>query len=202
MDRSIAYVSLPIISAAIGWATNWIAVKMLFRPRRPFRILGLRIQGLVPLRQADLARKIGETVESRLLTHEDIHAAIVRPEVQAEIGRLVAAEVERFFRERLAALPMAGLFLQGEMAQKLKLLLIEQLRGALPGFLDALMEEAQKTLDLKAIVQRKIESFDLSTLEGIVYDIASKELKLIEVLGGVLGFVIGLGQAALLWLSA
>ncbi len=43
-----------------------------------------------------------------------------------------------------------------------------------------------------------IEEFDLGTLESIVYGIASKELKMIEVLGGVLGFLIGLLQVGIL----
>ena len=68
--------------------------------------------------------------------------------------------------------------------------------------MDGMMERAQSALDLKSIVEKKIEAFDVSALESIVYSIASREFKMIEILGGVLGFLIGLGQVALLILTA
>jgi uncharacterized membrane protein YheB (UPF0754 family) len=49
------WIAVPAIGGVIGWITNWIAVKMIFRPLRPIRLLGFRLHGLVPRRQADLA---------------------------------------------------------------------------------------------------------------------------------------------------
>ena len=46
---------LPIIAALIGWSTNYLAVKMLFHPRLPLRIMGFSIQGVFPKRQKQLA---------------------------------------------------------------------------------------------------------------------------------------------------
>lgn len=201
MHSPIVHVLLPIIGALIGWLTNRLAVKMLFRPHRPRRILGLRIQGLVPRRQAELARRIAETVESRLLGHRDIEEGLRHPRVRAEIERSIDVEVERFFTEKLGTNPVATMILQGDVAATIKKNIAEQLKKAFPALLDHLIEQLQDQIDLKAIVQRKVDAFDLGTLEGIVYTIASRELKLIEILGGVLGFVVGLGQVGLLLLS-
>ena len=59
---TIELVLLPLIAAFTGWVTNLVAIRMLFHPRHEWRILGLRIQGILPKRQPDLARKVGQVV--------------------------------------------------------------------------------------------------------------------------------------------
>jgi uncharacterized membrane protein YheB (UPF0754 family) len=48
------------------------------------------------------------------------------------------------------------------------------------------------------IVQEKIINFDLDRLEAVILKVSGTELKAIEILGGVLGFVIGLIQAGIM----
>src|SRR5690554_6278394 len=68
------FILIPLVGAFIGWLTNWVAVKMLFRPYRPFRIplLNLTFQGVIPKRQAEIARVVGQVVEEELLSVDDI----------------------------------------------------------------------------------------------------------------------------------
>jgi uncharacterized membrane protein YheB (UPF0754 family) len=40
-----------LLSAFTGWVTTWIAIKMLFHPRNPFKIFGFTIQGIFPKNQ-------------------------------------------------------------------------------------------------------------------------------------------------------
>lgn len=192
------YILIPTVCALIGWTTNAIAVRMIFRPRRPISILGFKIQGLIPRRQADLARNIGETIETRLLTHQDIQEALTNEEIQEDLEKVIREQVDHFLKEKLGSNPLLGSFLQGEMAENIKRMLTEQLKTGLLGFMDGMLESVEKRLDLKAIVQQRIENFDMRTLEEIILSIASRELKTIEVLGGVLGFLVGLGQVAIL----
>ena len=67
------YIVTPIIGAIIGYVTNWIAVKMLFRPRKEVRVFGKRLPftpGVIPRGQARLAKAVGNVVETQLLTPE------------------------------------------------------------------------------------------------------------------------------------
>ncbi len=68
------YIVTPIIGAIIGYVTNWIAVKMLFRPRKEVRVFGKRdfpfTPGVIPRGQARLAKAVGNVVETQLLTPE------------------------------------------------------------------------------------------------------------------------------------
>ncbi len=202
MDKNtLLLLIIPSISALIGWITNFIAVKMIFRPRKEISILGLKIQGLMPKRKSDLARKIGETVENELISHADIKNAINTPEVQNEILDTVATAIEKFINEKLAGNPMVSMMLSGGLLDQIKDSFKEEMRTVLPELIDKMFAKMGDQLDLKDIVTKKIEGFDMSKLEEIVYKISAKELKAIEVLGGVLGFVVGLVQVGLIYMT-
>jgi uncharacterized membrane protein YheB (UPF0754 family) len=70
------YVVPPLAGLAIGYFTNDIAIKMLFRPYRPYRVFGWRIPftpGLIPQNQPRLAKQIAKTIMGSLLTPEELH---------------------------------------------------------------------------------------------------------------------------------
>lgn len=88
MEIFLHYVLPPLVGAAIGYITNWIAVKMLFRPRHPKYIGKRRIPftpGIVPRRKDALAQAIGQAVGERLLTKEDIEKAFFDEGKRSEI---------------------------------------------------------------------------------------------------------------------
>ena len=63
------------IGALIGGVTNFLAIKMLFRPYNPIYVLGRRLPftpGLIPKRRDELAEQMGKTVVQHLLTAESI----------------------------------------------------------------------------------------------------------------------------------
>lgn len=65
----------PLIGAVIGYFTNYIAVKMLFLPRKEYRIFGRRVPftpGIIPRRKKELARSLGNMVETELFTKESL----------------------------------------------------------------------------------------------------------------------------------
>lgn len=70
----------PVIGAVIGYVTNWIAVKMLFRPRTEIRIGGWKLPftpGVIPKGQGRLARAVGRAVEEQLLTKEILEEVLL-----------------------------------------------------------------------------------------------------------------------------
>ena len=65
---------IPLISAFIGYITNYIAIVMLFRPYKEIKIFGIKIfgKGVIPRNHQKLAESIGRTVAEELLSSEDI----------------------------------------------------------------------------------------------------------------------------------
>ncbi|HSH35366.1 DUF445 family protein [Schnuerera sp.] len=62
-----------VIGATIGYITNWIAIKMLFRPHYEKRIFNLHIPftpGLIPKERSRIAKSVGEAVGEYLLSPE------------------------------------------------------------------------------------------------------------------------------------
>lgn len=200
-DNLFICVSVPITAALIGWITNYIAVKMIFRPRKPISIFGWKVQGLVPKRQRALAISIGETIERDLLSHEDIEKVLQSNEIESGVRDLVAKQVDIFIQDFIEKNPMVKMFLQGPLLEQIRESLVGQMQAAVPEVLDGVMRKVEEKLDFKEIVQQKIEGFDLSKLESIIYRISSTELKTIELLGGVLGFFVGLMQVAIMLAS-
>lgn len=81
------YIAIPLIGAVIGYVTNWIAVKMLFRSRKEIRVFGKRLPftpGVIPRGQGRLARAVGNVVETQLLTPEYLGEKLLSKESEEE----------------------------------------------------------------------------------------------------------------------
>ena len=194
MTQTWQIISIPLIAALIGWVTNYLAVKMIFRPRIPVRVFGITFQGLIPKRQMQIAASIGETVASDLLSHDDIKDVLGKLDLAEQVQHLIDRQLESF----IAKFPMAAMFLQGDSLAQVKSAIRAEVEVALPQFIEKIMQGVEKNLDFKQIVSARIEAFDLSKLEEIVYRISARELKAIEYLGGVLGFLVGIIQVLLM----
>ena len=86
MDYSI--ILRPLIGAIIGYVTNWIAVKMMFRPLKPIKIGKITLPftpGIIPKNKGRLAESIGNTISNNLLTNEDIKRILLSDEVKSKI---------------------------------------------------------------------------------------------------------------------
>jgi uncharacterized membrane protein YheB (UPF0754 family) len=191
-------ISIPIVSALIGYITNYIAVKMLFRPRSPTRFLGLTLHGLVPKRQKEIAASLAKMIERDLISHKDIQAVLQSPETSAEASAFLHEQIDGFVVKLVAQNPMVGAFLQGPMLDQVKGILSAQMTERFPQFMGRVVERMESGLDIKATIQQKIEAFDLSKLESLIYEISARELKTIELLGGVLGFLVGVVQVGIM----
>jgi uncharacterized membrane protein YheB (UPF0754 family) len=191
----------PFVGAFIGWLTNYVAIKMLFRPREPKRLFGLSLQGVMPKRQHDLALKIGEVVERELLKSEDILNAINTEELRGHLATVIESRIDRFLREKL----FRGDFLYSkvfsrEAVQRAKRAFITELVNLFPVEVDAAIKQLVEKVDIRKIVATRVEQFEFEQLEEVVYRVASTELNWVVYLGGVLGFIIGLLQVLFTWM--
>ena len=92
----------PLLGAIIGYVTNRIAIKMLFRPLTPKRVLGVRVPltpGVIPRNRFDLARTIARMVSEQLLSPKALREQLDSPEfrdsLKAWIGERRRALMQR-----------------------------------------------------------------------------------------------------------
>lgn len=78
----------PAIGAVIGYCTNYIAVKMLFRPLKPLKIGGKTLPftpGIIPRGQERMARAMGQAVGEHLLSKEELEKMLLSEEVRKTV---------------------------------------------------------------------------------------------------------------------
>ena len=79
----------PLVGAVIGYCTNYIAVKMLFRPRRAVKLGKWQLPltpGIIPKRKPQLAHAIGQAVGGQLFTETDVKEALLSAEVRETVA--------------------------------------------------------------------------------------------------------------------
>jgi uncharacterized membrane protein YheB (UPF0754 family) len=193
---------IPVISAFIGWFTNWIAIKMLFHPKEPKKILGITIQGIFPKRQQQFAEKLGKLVSQELLSFADIEQKLIHPDNIQKLMPVIEEHIDQFLRRKLAEeMPVISMFIGENTIQQLKGIFMKELEALFPIIMQRYMGHLQQELDLEKIVIKKVASFSSDKLEDILQSILSKEFRFVELIGGILGFIIGLLQVLLTLLT-
>ena len=84
------------VGASIGYITNYIAIKMLFRPYKPVKIGSLTVfpQGIIPREKASLAKKVGGVVRDYILSEDEIKKIVTSKEVKEEIENFLDEKIE------------------------------------------------------------------------------------------------------------
>lgn len=186
---------IPLISAFIGWFTNWIAIKMLFHPREPKKVLGLTFHGIFPKRQRQFAEKLGKLVSEELLSFSDIEEKITHPGNIQKIMPLIEGHIDHFLREKLPKqMPVISMFIGDKTINELKTVFTAELETLFPVIMKNYMASLQQELDLEKIVVEKVAAFSSDKMEQVLNSIMSKEFRFVEIIGGVLGLLIGLLQ--------
>jgi uncharacterized membrane protein YheB (UPF0754 family) len=195
---SIWLISIPFISAFIGWFTNWIAIKMLFHPKEPKKILFITFQGVFPKRQRQFAEKLGKMVSTELISFKEIEEKIVNPDNLKKLMPFVEIKIDDFLRNKLSdAFPIISMFIGNSTINQLKTIFMAELEIILPEMIASYMKNMESQLDLEKIVTEKVYGFSSDKMENILVQIMSKEFKFIEVIGAILGFFIGLLQVGI-----
>ncbi len=107
MDFDLYLLGLPLVASVIGYSTNWIAIRMLFRPLEKKELFGLRIPftpGLIPRRKADIAENIGKAVGEHLLTPPALKSRLGSPEVKSDLKEALEGWIESFLTRDLGSI--------------------------------------------------------------------------------------------------
>ncbi|HXB06805.1 MAG TPA: DUF445 family protein [Puia sp.] len=199
---SFWFYTIPFISAFIHWLTIWMALKLLFHPRHPKKILGFTLHGVFPKRQQQIAESLGRIVGQELLSFGDIEQAITHPDNVSRILPLAEEHIDHFLRVRLKEqMPMIAMFIGDKTIGQLKTVFMKELEELFPVIMKNYVANLRQDLDLERIVVEKIAGFSADRLEVMLNEFLTKEFRFVEIIGAVLGFLIGLLQILFtLWL--
>lgn len=186
---------IPVISAFIGWITNLVAIKMLFHPKKPVSLGFYTLQGIFPKRQQQFAEKLGKLVAEELLSFEDISVKLSDPDKIKKMLPGIADQMDGFLRKKLPdSMPVLSMFIGDSTIHKIKNVFMDEMEVLLPNIIHQYVDGHREELDLEKIVTDKVSGFSSDKLEEILNSIMKKEFRFVEIIGGVLGFIIGIIQ--------
>jgi uncharacterized membrane protein YheB (UPF0754 family) len=191
----LIWIGIPVFSALFHWLTIKLALKLLFHPKKPVNILGFKLQGVFPKRQAQFANSLGQLVSTELLSFEDIAGKVTHPENIQSVLPIIDEKIDYFLKHKLSeAMPVLSVFIGNKTIDKVKKVLMEEIEALFPEMMEHYMTRLQKDLDLEKIVIDKVNGFSTDKLEEILQKIMNKEFRFVELIGGFLGLLIGIVQ--------
>lgn len=172
----LSWMTPPIVGAIIGYATNTIAIRMLFRPHQPKHLFRWQLPltpGVIPRHRQALAANIGDVVERELLSEDAVRDYTDYPEVRSTLEHLLRVNFvpNRRLKERLYR------FVVDQIAKHLNAIKVNEL------------------------IKDRINQYDVHAMEGMILGVTQKHLKWISWFGAVLGALIGCLQLLLNVLS-
>ena len=197
MNHFFTVLLLTVVGALIGWITNIFAIKLLFRPIKPIKIPLTRftIVGLIPKRKKEIAKNIGEVVANELISIRELMDEAVTEEDLTQIRFFVKRKIKAVIDEKLNIIPFP---FKGMIQGPLDELIETEVNNGLTDIIVNIKDMIELRVNIAKIVEDNIMALDLRELERIILQVAKKELKHIEILGFILGGVIGLVQGLIL----
>lgn len=188
------FLTVPVVSAFIGWLTNWQAVKMIFWPAQ--RKFGW--QGIVYAHADVFSTNLGRIAQNDLMSGADMAAKLDPAELERALEPVLAKETPALLEAaaekiRPGAWAMVPPPMQAMAIEQVK----ARTRVIARELTDELRPRAGELLDVEAMVKAQLSGANVDRLARLTQQIGHKEFKFIEYSGGVFGLVIGLGQMAI-----
>lgn len=195
IDLLIKLVLIVGIGAGIGWVTNYVAIKMLFRPYREINLGLFKIQGLLPKRKHEIGNSIAETIQSELVSLKDIVNSMDREKLEFKMSEMIDKILEDKLQVEITKrFPMLAMFLSNDMLEKIKAMIKDSILENRDNIVAMFSEYLEENVDFKGIIVKNVDAFSLEKLEEVTYGLAEREFKHIEVIGAILGGIIGFIQ--------
>ena len=183
------------ISATIGWITNWVAIKMLFRPHKEINFGLFKIQGLIPKRRAEIGSGIANIIQNELISVKDVISNIDREEFSKRLNSLIDEVLDKNLKKKVKEkFPLLQMFFTDKVAKDVGNTIKDIVMENQEKIFEIFSNYAEENIDFEVIISDKISNFSLDKLEEIITLLAKKELKHIEVIGAILGMLIGAVQ--------
>ncbi|RRD40668.1 DUF445 family protein [Leptotrichia sp. OH3620_COT-345] len=199
---AVQFIVMVSVGILIGWFTNYLAIKLLFRPYKEVNFLFFKIQGLIPKRRDEITENIAGVVEQELISVSDIAERFKGSELDEEIidelvDKIIGVKLQNSILEKN---PLLKMLVNDSLMEKLKSYFKKSILENKEEILAEILRVMEEKIDFKEIMVEKMTNFSLNEIENIILKISKKELKHIEVIGGILGGIIAVFQFFLMLL--
>jgi uncharacterized membrane protein YheB (UPF0754 family) len=183
------------MSAFIGWVTNVLAVRMIFRPYRRVKIIGPIGWQSILVRQAHrFARDVADMVTQEFFTPRDLAARVDPGRVRRALDGHLRATVGKALARVLDDLPPAvrGSALVGPaFLDVVERQLLDEADGLVREAHALVVERIDGLVDLHAEIVSNLTGGEVARLERLILGVVGKEFRWIEYYGGIFGAAFG-----------
>lgn len=192
----LQFLMMVAVGTLIGWFTNYLAIKLLFRPYKEMNFFFFKIQGLIPKRRDEISENIADVVERELISVDDIENKLKEVEfddgmIEKVLDKLVEEKLKKSILEKN---PLLKMIINDSMVDKIKKYFKNMILENKDEILSEMIKIGKEKIDFKEIILEKMKNFSLEEIEKIILSISKNELKHIEIIGGVLGGLIAVFQ--------
>lgn len=184
---------MPLFGGFVGWFSDWMALKMVFRPREPRRYLGVfRWHGLFLKRQQEVAAEYGALIADEVLTTSSLLEAVLRGPLSDNLFGMVQRHVGDVIDKQAGyAQPLVVYAIGTAKYQSMKRDVVTDMMSRMSETLKHLEPYAAEAMDIRATLIERLGLMTPEEFESVLRPVFEQdEWKLIAV-GAVLGFLVG-----------
>ncbi|HNE49621.1 MAG TPA: DUF445 family protein [Chitinophagales bacterium] len=191
---------MPIFGLFTGWFTDWLALKMIFRPQQPTKYLGLFTwQGLFLKRQKEVAAAYGALIAKEVLTPSNMIESILTGKLSDNLFNMIQQNVQRMVDEQAGVLKPVVVFAVGsEKYKAMKIAITGNMVNQLPVALKHIEKYAEDAMDIKNTLVNKMQELTPEEFEGVLRPAFKQDEWILITVGAVLGFLVGELQVLLM----
>lgn len=189
---------LPAGGLVVGYLTNFLALKLIFRPIHPIKVGPFSVQGLFMKRQNEVSEEYARILANDLLKAEHIFEFIVETNGMDSIAELSRKQVKQMVDTTTGSTRKALLQLTvgNRKYERIKHLAAEMLVEALPASITNMFDYADRSLEIEKTLSDKLKSLSKLDFEDVLHPIFQEDEVVLIIVGAVLGAVAGFIQMA------
>lgn len=186
---------LPLCGFIVGWFTNYLALKVIFRPLNPIGCGPFQIQGLFLKRQKEVSETFARINCNQLLSTEKIWQAILTGPNRKNFQLLLRNHSLVFTEKLIGGLaPIARTALGVEKFALMKEDIATKVILELPNIIDMSYEYTTEALDMESTIREKMQGLSPAEFEGVLHPAFEEDEMTLIMVGGVLGMMVGIIQ--------
>jgi len=152
------YITAPLVGALIGYITNWVAIKMLFRPRTAKYLFGIRLPftpGMIPREKSRIAKSIGLAVGEKLLNKDIIMNTLISPDFHEKFEQLIRKKTDELKENTTSIQAAAQNLLGAEISETIMI----KIQNYISHFLKEKIKDPEVITKITAYISKSIDQY-------------------------------------------
>jgi len=189
---------IPLLTVLTAWLAVSVPLSLIFKPKKPVNILGIRVQGLLYSQWAVLGAEISRFIAGQLKTH-DLSTKLLNPLVLTELQPTIETHIDQFLKVKLLEkMPFLSTFLGESTLAKLKTGMMEEIDLLLPEIMEQYISKSASVTNIESLIADKISTMSIEKLAYTIYTAVHSKIISAKCLAVLTGLVIGLIQIAII----